>query len=209
MLEARDASCHVDQAAFPASTDFAAASANITAEPATRAKVHPPALTAHKIWTYRAILPEAAADFAGDAQLMRCVAGLSLDLHMPQAEAALREHLANLSPQPLPRDRRRSAALFAGAGDPYPALVQWWHLPAVERVAGDGVSLRLAKVLGELGSERNESVSIAARLAVRLGLERIYQTNSQEKPCLRPRKPTILLAPCFRHWSKSSMPIRC
>lgn len=157
-----------------------------------------PGPTTAKIWAYRAILPEAAATFAGQAMVMSTVAGLSLDMDMPQAEAGLRDAIARLpAREPSPADRRRLAALFAAAGDPHSALVQWWHLPEAERVAGDGVSRRLAGLLDELGRDRGESVLIATRLAVRLGHQRLYQTDSQEEDVFTPEESELFYRTVF------------
>lgn len=156
-----------------------------------------PGPTTHKLWAYRAVMPETAATYAGRAMAMATSAGLSLDMDMPQAEAALRQTLARLSDRPAPAERRRLAALFAGAGDPYSALVQWWHLPPAERVAGDGISRSLAAQLDELGQENEEGVLLAVRLAVRLGLERVHQTDSQEDDVFTPEEAEIFAQQVF------------
>ncbi|MEA1617658.1 DUF5694 domain-containing protein [Erythrobacter sp. T5W1-R] len=153
--------------------------------------------TASKLWSYRSIYPEAAATFAGRALLMATVAGLSLDMDMPQAEAELRRHIGKVGDNPTPAARRRSAALFAASGDPYSALVQWLRLPSSERVPGDGVSRRLAALLEDLGGERGEGVLLAARLAVRLGLERLYQIDSQEEDVLTPEESDVFAQKVF------------
>lgn len=128
---------------------------------------------------------------------MATTAGLSLDMDMPQAEAALRQEIAKLSDSPAPAAGRRLAALFAAAGDPYSALVQWWHLPPAERVAGDGISRRLAAQLDELGQENDEGVLLAAKLAVRLGLPRVYQTDSQEDDVFTPEEADLFAQRVF------------
>jgi len=156
-----------------------------------------PGPTIAKTWAYRAILPEAAATFAGRALLMSAAAGLSLDMDMPQAEAALRAQLAGLPQSPAAADRRRLAALFAAAGDPHSALVQWWQLPEAERVPGDGVSQRLAALLDELGASRNESVLLAARLAVRLGLQRLHPIDAQDEDVLTPPEAELFYRSVF------------
>lgn len=78
---------------------------------------------------------------------------------------------------PTPAQRRHLAALFTAAGDPHSALVQWWRLPDAERVAGDGVSPDLAAYFQQYDTRKNESHQIAARLAARLGLDRVYPTD--------------------------------
>ncbi|MBB4658080.1 DUF5694 domain-containing protein [Parvularcula dongshanensis] len=140
-----------------------------------------PGPTLHKLWAYREVYPEAAATFGGRALRMATEAGVSLEMDMPQAMAAAKKRLSNWPSDPSPADRRHLAATFAAAGEPYSALVQWWRLPEAERVAEDGVSRRLASHLNELGREREEGVSLAARLAVRLDLDRLWQVDSQDE----------------------------
>lgn len=156
-----------------------------------------PGPTTSKLWSYRSVYPEAAASYAGRALLMSTVAALSLDMDMPQAEAELRRHIGKVGENPTPAARRRSVALFAASGDPYSALVQWWRLPPSDRVPGDGVSRRLATLLEELGQEREEGVVLAARLAVRLGLERVYQVDSQEDDVLTPEESDVFFQKVF------------
>lgn len=156
-----------------------------------------PGPTTSKLWTYRSIYPEAAASYAGRALMMAATAGLSLDMDMPESEAELRLHLAKVGNNPTPADRRRSVALFAAAGDPYSALVQWWLLPSSERVPGDGVSDRLVTLLEELGQQREEGVLLAARLAVRLGLQRLYQIDSQEDDVFNPEESEVFAQTVF------------
>lgn len=162
-----------------------------------------PGPTTHKVWAYRTILPKAAAAYAGRALLMSTTAGLSLDMDMPQAEAELRRKLASLGDNPVSSDRRRLVALFAGAGDPYSALVQWWHLPESERMPGDGLSRRLAEQLEELAQERDEGVLIAARLAVRLDLQRLHQVDSQEEDVFTPEEADLFYRNVFPVVSES------
>ncbi len=149
------------------------------------------------LWEYRAILPEAAATYGGRAMQMALVAGLSLDMDMPQAEAAYRERLDSWPADPTPADRRHLAALFAAAGDPNSALVQWWRLAEAERVAGDGVSKALLAQFDEWGQRRNETVVIAARLAARLGLERLYPVDSQNDEGLTPSQAEVFATDVF------------
>lgn len=156
-----------------------------------------PGPTAYKLWAYRGVSPETAATYAELALEMATTAGLSLDMDMPQAEAALRQTMAKLGDNPAPGERRRLAALFAAAGDPYSALVQWWHLPPPERVAGDGISRRLAAQLDELGQENEEGVLLAVKLAVRLGLQRVYQTDSQEDDVFTPEEADLFAQKVF------------
>ena len=78
---------------------------------------------------------------------------------------------------PTAAQRRHLAALFTASGDPHSALVQWWRLPVAERVPGDDISPALAVYFSEYDNRKNESHQIAARLAERLGHERVYPTD--------------------------------
>jgi hypothetical protein len=64
--------------------------------------------------------------------------------------------------------------VFLAAGDQASALVQWLRLPPAERRAGDGLDAVLVARLETLRERRNETTLVAAPLAARLGLERVY-----------------------------------
>lgn len=76
--------------------------------------------------------------------------------------------------QPDAAQRRHLAAVLLAAGEPASALVQWLRLAETERRAGNDLTPELVETLRSLNSSRNESYAIAARLAARLGLERVY-----------------------------------
>jgi len=124
---------------------------------------------------YESVYPGVAAMFgsrflalASDA---RTHAGVDT---LPQAEAAVRAALASLGKEPAPAERRRLALLFLASADPNSAVVQWWRLPASERKPADDIPEALVEALERLAAGRNESRQIAARLAARRGLERVY-----------------------------------
>ena len=95
-------------------------------------------------------------------------------LDVPSATAAWGRLLATWPATPFPADRRRLAALFLAGGESASALVQWLRLPANERHAGDGLDATLVARLETLHMRHDESLLIAAALAARLGLERVY-----------------------------------
>ena len=70
-------------------------------------------------------------------------------------------------------DRR----LFLAAGEPGSALVQWLRLPLGERRAGDGLNDELVRALEKARVRRNETDLVAAPLAARLGLERLWSVD--------------------------------
>ena len=128
---------------------------------------------------YKEIYPAVAEDYGRRTLRLAGLAGSELKLDLPQAEAEVRRTLAAWPATPTAAQRRRLAALLAASGDPNSALVQWWRLPQSERRAGDGVSTELAEGLEDHARRRNESHLIAARLAARLGLERVHPTDDQ------------------------------
>jgi hypothetical protein len=95
-------------------------------------------------------------------------------LDVPSATAAWGRLLVTWPAAPSAADRRRLAALFLAGGESASALVQWLRLPANERHAGQGLDASLVARLEMLRMRHDESLLIAAALAARLGLERVY-----------------------------------
>lgn len=95
-------------------------------------------------------------------------------LDVPAATAAWNRLLATWPATPSAADRRRLAALFLAGGEGASALVQWLRLPETERHAGEGLGATLVARLERLRTRNDESLVLAAVLAARLGLERVY-----------------------------------
>lgn len=129
------------------------------------------------LWRYREIYPEVATSYGGRAMTMAAGVRHGLQLDMADAEAEARRTLADWPAEPTAAQRRRLAALFVASGDPHSALVQWWRLDPAERIAEDGVSAPMAEQMAQYDTRRNENHLIGARLAVRLGLERLYPVD--------------------------------
>lgn len=98
----------------------------------------------------------------------------ALGIDVPTAAGQVEKTLANWSKSPTPAARRHLAALFLAAGERPSARVQWLRLPAEERHAGDGLTPELVKIVARDGAKPNETFDVAAALAARLGLERVY-----------------------------------
>lgn len=111
--------------------------------------------------------------YCWDPAPARAVTGLDV----PAATAEINRLLAAWPADPTPAQRRRLAAVFLAAGDQGSALVQWLRLPAGERHAGDGLDAALVARLGELMTRRDETMRVAAPLAARLGLERVWPVD--------------------------------
>jgi hypothetical protein len=95
-------------------------------------------------------------------------------LDVPAATVQAEQLLAAWPATPSASQRRRLAALFLAGGEQASAVVQWLRLPEAERKAGDGLDAALVERLRTLEIKRNEDYLIAARLAARLGHERVY-----------------------------------
>ncbi|WP_342316692.1 DUF5694 domain-containing protein [Lysobacter sp. FW306-1B-D06B] len=99
-------------------------------------------------------------------------------LGVSAASAEIDKMLKDWPASPTPAQRRRMAALFLAAGDSSSAYVQWLQLPAAERRAGDGLDDALVSRLGKIASSNDEGYQIGARLAARLGLQRVYPVDN-------------------------------
>ncbi|QTD56507.1 DUF5694 domain-containing protein [Parasphingorhabdus cellanae] len=98
-------------------------------------------------------------------------------MNAAEAAARVRALLGDWPSTPAPAERRSLAAAFLAAGEPYSALVQWWQLDQAERRSGDGLGMASVAYLENRATSMNESTQIAARLAARLGLERVFTAD--------------------------------
>ena len=98
-------------------------------------------------------------------------------LDVPAAIAEVNRTLADWPAQPTPAQRRHLAALFLAADDDASALTQWLQVPEADRRAGDGLDDALVAQLDKFATRNNESYQIAARLAARLGLQRVFAVD--------------------------------
>lgn len=118
-------------------------------------------------------LPEDSASYCPDtADALRATG-----LDVPAAIARVRDTLRRWPATPTPAQRRQLAAWCLAAGDPSSALVQWLQLAPGEQRAGDGLDAALVSRLRNAEQRPNESYQIAARLAARLGLQRVYPVD--------------------------------
>ena len=99
-------------------------------------------------------------------------------LDAPAAIAEVARTFKAWPAQPTPQQRRRLAALFLAANDRASAYVQWLQLPEGERRAGDSLDAALMAALVKIGKRNDESYQLAARLAARLGLQRVYAVDN-------------------------------
>jgi hypothetical protein len=107
------------------------------------------------------------------------VAGRAAGLDVPAANAEAEKMLAAWPATPSAAQRRRLAFVFLAAGEPASALVQWLRLPRAERRAGDGLTPELAIDLHARSIRKSETELVAAQLAARSGLERVWSVDDQ------------------------------
>jgi hypothetical protein len=98
-------------------------------------------------------------------------------LDVPSATMKVDETLARWPKAPTAPQRRRLAMLFLAANDRGSATVQWLRLAPAERHAGDGLTQAMVDIIERKGKPLNENYTIAAALAARLGLERVYEVD--------------------------------
>jgi hypothetical protein len=102
----------------------------------------------------------------------------STELDVPAAMAEVDKTLKTWPAQPSSAQRRRLAALFLASNDLASAYVQWLQLPLAERHAGDSLNAALVESLEKISKRNNENYQVAARLAARLGHQRVYAVDN-------------------------------
>jgi len=117
--------------------------------------------------------PESIGRFCSSPDKARAATGLDV----PAAIAEVGKTLGDWPSAPTPAQRRHLAALFLAANDAASALTQWLQLDEAQRHPGDGLDDALVAQLRELETQENESYQIAARLAARLGLQRVHPVD--------------------------------
>jgi hypothetical protein len=113
------------------------------------------------------------ADYCPSAEAAKAATGLDV----PAAIAEVDKTLKAWPAQAAPEQRRRLAALFLAAHDRASAYVQWLQLAPSERRAADGLDAALVEQLEKIAKRNNENYQIAARLAARLGLQRVHAVD--------------------------------
>ncbi len=139
-------------------------------------------------------------DYCWDTDVARKATGLDV----PAALAETAKVLAAWPATPAPADRRHLAALFSAANDRSSALVQWLRLPESERHSGDGLDDALVAALTERVGKMNENYQIAAVLAARLGLERVYPVDDHSADSIQANLGPDFEKAMEAHWRRDS-----
>jgi hypothetical protein len=116
---------------------------------------------------------DAVEQYCSDTSVARAATGLDVIGATVEVEQLLSAWPAT----PTPAQRRALAARFMAAGEPASAMVQWLRLPLEERHAGDGLNGELVQAINALQTVRTEDYQIAAPLAAKSGLERVYSMD--------------------------------
>ena len=134
--------------------------------------------------------------YCWDPALARAATGLDV----PAATAEADRLLATWPSAPSPAQRRRLAAVFLASGEQPSALVQWLRLPSSERRAGEGLDDGLVARLEKLRASRNEDYAVAAPLAARSGLERLYAIDDHSADTAGPGDSQAYGAAISKAW---------
>lgn len=105
------------------------------------------------------------------------------------ANAEIRKTFDSWPAAPSATQRRRLAMLFLAAGDRPSAQVQWLRLPPSERHVGDGIDEKMLSILQRDNGKKNENYDVAAALAARLGLERVYLVDDHSSDAALAHEP--------------------
>ena len=135
-------------------------------------------------------------------------AGAATGLTVIAANAEAERLLAAWPASPSPAQRRHLAAIFLAAGERISALVQWLRLPPDERRPGDGLDGGLVASLEKLAERRNETSLIAAPLAARLGLDRVWSMDDHSADSADPIDEKGYEAAITRAWSNPATAMR-
>ncbi|KRA80849.1 hypothetical protein ASD76_16635 [Altererythrobacter sp. Root672] len=135
-------------------------------------------------------------------------AGLATGLDVHAANAEAERLLAAWPSAPSAAQRRNLAAVFLAAGEPVSALVQWLRLPAEERREGDGLNAELVASLNRMKDLRNEDSLIAAPLAARLGLDRLWSVDDHSADSPGPADQEAYEAAIMQAWDNPATKAR-
>lgn len=121
--------------------------------------------------------PDVFKDYCWDPAPVQKALGLSLQEALLEIQTTLTSWRQPTKATASAAERRRLVAVFLAANDRASALVQWLRLDVSERKAADGIPENMLKFLNREVPKYNENYELAAVLAARLGLERVYATD--------------------------------
>ena len=113
-------------------------------------------------------------DYCASTALAQAETGLDVPAALMQVDKAFKAWPA----QPTAAQRRHLVASLLAANERASADVQWLQLPVAERRAGDGLTPALVALIEQISKRQNEDELIGARLAARLGLQRVFAVDN-------------------------------
>ncbi|WP_313179240.1 DUF5694 domain-containing protein [Stenotrophomonas sp.] len=119
-------------------------------------------------------------------------------LDVPGANAEMERLLATWPKDATPAQRRRLAAVALAAGERGSAIVQWLRLPSSERRAADSLTPELVAFLDARVLRKDEVNLVAAQLAARLGLERLWSVDDHTADTDTPKEQKKAFAKAIR-----------
>ncbi|MGE6332677.1 DUF5694 domain-containing protein [Stenotrophomonas sp. NPDC077659] len=148
---------------------------------------------------------DSTADYCVDTSAAMAATGMDV----PTANAEMDRLLAAWPGNPTPAQRRRLAAVCLAAGEHGSALVQWLRLPVEERRAADSLSPELVQFLQARRVRKDEVALVAAELAARLGLERLWPVDDHSADAPTPQAQQDAAAKAIgRAWDNPAGKIR-
>ncbi len=141
-----------------------------------------------------AVFGEVFEDYCRDATPFQRVSRMT----QPQAAAEAERQLAAWPTAPTAVQRRHLTMLFLSAGDFGSAMVQWLRLSEPERIAADGLDAEALKFLTRANGRMNESYDVAAVVAARVGLERVFAIDDHTSDTI-----DLSVDPDFGQWQKA------
>lgn len=120
---------------------------------------------------------DAHESYCNDPSAAQKIAGLTRAQAETASEATFDRFAAPGASAPTASERRKLALILLAANERGSAWVQWLRLAPADRIAADGLDADMVKILNREGRKANESYEIAAVLAARLGLERLYAVD--------------------------------
>lgn len=142
------------------------------------------------------------ADYCPSTAAAKAATGLDI----PDALTEVAKTLKAWPAQPTPAQRRHLAALYFSATESASAYAQWLQLPASERHAGDGLDAALVQNIDKIATTNNENYLIAARLAARLGLQRVNHVDNHTGDNLDVPDAKTLMEPLNAAWAAGGGP---
>lgn len=118
-------------------------------------------------WTSYCVDPAAAQKVSGMTQAQAEAA----------SEATFERWRSPGAAVPTASERRKLALVLLAANERGSARVQWLRLAPADRISADGLDSEMVRTLDRTGKKLNESYDVAAVLAARLGLDRLYAVD--------------------------------